>query len=314
MPNQPCEISIVISCFNMRREMPRTLQTLARSYQREVGDLDYEIIIADNGSAEPLPAEMWAGLGCPVRYMRFPAGDHSPVKAINAAMRQANGRLLALMIDGARMLSPGVLKYSRLAAKAYPRPVVCTHGFHLGPDVQSRSMAAGYNQQREDALLEGIDWRTDGYRLFDISVFGGSSFRGWFISPTESNCLVMPRELWQKLDFLDERFITPGGGLVNLDIFKRACETPGTQLVTLLGEGSFHQFHGGAATGKSATAAAPAQNPNEAFDREYAQIRGEIYRIPTYAGAFLGELHPRAVKHVQISAQTLSALSSNQAR
>jgi len=295
----------------MHREMPRTLHTLSRSYQREVGDLNYEIIIADNASAEPLASETWAALECPVRYLRSLAEDRSPVKAVNAAMRQARGRMIALMIDGARMLSPGVLKYSRLAAKLYPVPVICTHGFHLGPDVQSRSIAAGYNQQREDELLSTVDWRTDGYRLFDISVFAGSSFRGWFISPTESNCLVMPRELWEKLNFLDERFITPGGGLVNLDTFKRACETPGTQLVTLLGEGSFHQFHGGAATGKSATSAAPAHNPNEAFDREYQQIRGELYRIPTYAGSFLGELHPRPVKHVQISAQTLSAISSN---
>lgn len=300
-------LSIVICTYNMHREMPRTLYTLSRRYQQGIEKLDYELVIVDNGSPEPLAPETWAGIGCPVTYLQQPAGNRSPVKAINIALRQARGELIALMIDGARMLSPGVLRYADMAAGLHALPVVCSHGFHLGPDVQSRSVLAGYNQQKEDELLAGVDWRGDGYRLFDISVFAGSSFRGWFISPTESNCLVLPRELWARLDYLDERFVTPGGGLVNLDIFRRACEMPGAQLITLLGEGSFHQFHGGAATGRSATADAPQANPNEAFDREYESIRGQVYRIPSYRSIFLGELRPSAARHVLQSATTFNA-------
>ncbi len=301
------ELSIVVGVYNMQRELPRTLHTLSRAYQHDAGNIAYELIIADNGSDQHLDPAIWTHLDCPVKYLRRPPGNKSPVRILNEALKMAEGRLIGLMIDGARMLSPGVFKYALLSTKLHPLPVICTHGFHLGPDVQSRSTRAGYNQQVEDHLLESVDWRSDGYRLFDISVFAGSSFRGWFVSPTESNCLIMPSGLWESLGYLDERFVTPGGGLVNLDIFKRACEAPGTQLITLLGEGSFHQFHGGAATGNTATKDAPPGNPNEAFDREYEQIRGQVYRIPSYRSLLLGSLHPSAARHVSASAASFAA-------
>ena len=56
--------------------------------------------------------------------------------------------------------------------------------FHLGPDVQMRSIFDGYDAEAEDAQLEQVPWREDGYRLFDISVLAGSSVPGWFWIPT----------------------------------------------------------------------------------------------------------------------------------
>ena len=47
----------------------------------------------------------------------------------------------------------------------------------------------------------------------------------------------------------DPGFTETGGGQCNLDLHKRAVELPETVLVTLIGEGSFHQFHGGITTG-----------------------------------------------------------------
>ena len=64
----------------------------------------------------------------------------------------------------------------------------------------------------------------------------------------ESNALFMPKAMWQELGGLDEQFVLPGGGLSNHDLYRRACELDGAQLVVLLGEGTFHQIHGGAAT------------------------------------------------------------------
>ena len=40
----------------------------------------------------------------------------------------------------------------------------------------------------------------------------------------------------------------PGGGYANLDLFERLAVTPGVTLATILGEGSFHQVHGGTTT------------------------------------------------------------------
>ncbi|MEZ5285164.1 MAG: hypothetical protein R2712_10220 [Vicinamibacterales bacterium] len=73
------------------------------------------------------------------------------------------------MVDGARMLSPGVLGYAHQAARAYRRPVVSTLGFHLGHEPQVTAMTRGYDQAVEDTLLDTVDWRGNGYELFRIS-------------------------------------------------------------------------------------------------------------------------------------------------
>jgi hypothetical protein len=126
---------------------------------------------------------------------------------------------------------------------------VVTLGWHLGFDANQRlAMEAGYDKPREDALLASIDWPSDGYRLFEIAALDGSSAQGWLSIVNESNGLFLPRELWRELGGVEERFDAPGGGLLNLDTFGRAVEMPDTQLVFLLGEGTFHQVHGGIAT------------------------------------------------------------------
>ena len=88
----------------------------------------------------------------------------------------------------------------------------------------------------------------------------------------ESNGLFMPKAMWEELGGLDERFALPGGGLSNHDLYRRACELDGAQLVVLLGEGTFHQIHGGAATsGRFGW--------DEMHD-EYVALRGRAYQPP----------------------------------
>ena len=55
----------------------------------------------------------------------------------------------------------------------------------------------------------------------------------------------MPRSLWEELGGYDEAFETPGGGFVNSDTLTRAVSLTNTTIITLLGEGTFHQVHGG---------------------------------------------------------------------
>ena len=121
-------------------------------------------------------------------------------------------------------------------------------GWYLGFDLQRWAIAAGYDAAREDALLASIDWPKDGYRLFEIATLDDSSTDGWFAPISESNALFLHRSTWDALEGVDERFDAPGGGLLNLDTYRRALELPGSELVILLGEGTFHQVHGGMAT------------------------------------------------------------------
>ena len=287
MFNRPL-LSIIVVFFNMRREAPRTLYSLTRAYQRQAHDIDYEVIAIDNGSSEPLDEEAVTGLGKQFRYYYLETASVSPSGAVNFAAAQARGRYVTVCVDGARILSPGILHYTALATQLDETPIITTFGWHLGQKVQNEAIHGGYNQQVEDALLKNAGWQTDGYRLFDICCPAGSSANGWFLPFSESNCLTVSRSMFDALGGFDERFCNPGGGLANLDYLKRACDLPQSTLIVLLGEGTFHQFHGGVATNVPLE-----KHPWEHFAQEYERLRGEQYEIPQKEPLFIGSM-PRA--------------------
>ncbi len=289
-----CDVSVIVVVYNMAREAPRTLLSLSAGYQRHIGAGDYEVIVVDNGSTPPFdPAS--TGLEN-VRLIRLDPHP-SPARAVNRALAEARGDVIGVMIDGARMVTPGLLHFARHGARLYPRAIVTTLTWHLGFDLQGFAIEAGYDPQREDALLASIGWPEDGYRLFEIATLAGSSTDGWFLPIAESNALFMRRETWDALRGFDERFDAPGGGLVNLDTLRRALELPGAEQVILLGEGTFHQLHGGIATGASP------QRLAEMFGQwaaQYAAIRGRPFAVARAANppAYLGTLPRPALQRL----------------
>ena len=156
------------------------------------------------------------------------------------------------MIDGARIASPGLLRFACEGVSLRDRTVVFTLGYYLGFDYQSFAMYWGdHDGDAEADLLRRIDWPRDGYRLFEISTPDESSGGSGLLPLGESNALFMRATMWKELRGADERFAEPGGGLVNIDLYKRAMALADVQPVVLLGEGTFHQAHGGTATNAS---------------------------------------------------------------
>jgi hypothetical protein len=290
------DVSVVVVVYNIPREAPRTLISLSADYQRHIDADDYEIIVIDNGSNPPLDPQVIAGLAGNFRLVRIDEASPSPAQAVNRGIAEARGDIVGVMIDGARIVTPGLVHFSRHGAGLYDTAVVAPLGWYLGHDFQRWSMRFGYNQAREDALLATIDWPRDGYRLFEIATLDEPSVEGWFHLTAESNALFMRRELWHRLDGMDERFESPGGGLVNLDTFLRALELPEANLVHLLGEGTFHQFHGGVATNLP-----PEQVPDSwgKWAGEYQRIRGRPYAFPNLGRppTYLGTLPRPALMH-----------------
>lgn len=284
-------LSIVVVVHNMNREARRTLTSLAPLYQNGVNAHNYEVIVVDNGSKTPFPAEFVAAMGPNFRLFSMENPQASPVTAVNFGVGQSNSRYVGIIIDGARILSPGVLRHTLAIFQEKPACLVATLGFHLGQEVQNVSILKGYNQLTEDALLDSIDWPNDGYRLFEIAALAGSSLGGWFKPMAESNCLFLPRHQFDKLGGYDPAFNLPGGGLANLDFYGRACALEELELVTLLGEGSFHQIHGGIATNVPTE---ELQRRHAVWMSQYELLRGTAYSSPTRNPLYYGHLSSRA--------------------
>lgn len=281
------EISVVVVVFNIPREAARTLTSLSSGYQRQIDANAYEVIVVDNGSDPPLDRAAVEAFGANFRLIRIDQASPSPAAAVNRGLAEARGDVIGVMIDGARIVTPGLIHFARHAARLHEKAVVVTLGWYLGYDFQWRSLEAGYDKWKEEALLESVAWPEDGYRLFEVGTMDESSVDGWFHPISESNALFLRREFWETLGGFEEQFDDPAGGLVNLDVFIRAVESPGAKIVILLGEATFHQLHGGTNTNS------PLARQHENWTRwgaQYGAIRGrpwtspQLKGLPTYIG------------------------------
>ena len=274
-------MSIVLVSYNMNRELPRTLLSLSVPFQKGITRDEFEVILIDNGSKVPPTASDFSHLDIDLRVVSMDNPTKSPVPAINFGLKQVSGEIIGVYIDGARIASPRLIASARDAITYNQRAFVGSRGRYLGNKFQRVAIVEGYNQQVEDEMLAQSGWESDGYKLFDISVFDESSGPTWFDPVAESNSLFMWRSLWNELGGYAEGFVTPGGGLVNLDTWKRACELPETVPTLLLGEATFHQVHGGVATNGSL-------DKVQEFYTEYFSIYGEEFDVPMPAIRFVG--------------------------
>jgi glycosyltransferase involved in cell wall biosynthesis len=283
------KLSVILIVHDMRREAPRTLFSLSPGYQRDVEADDYEVIVVENGSTAPMRADEVERIAPNFSYHWHETSSKSPVDAVNLGVELARGDRVAVCVDGARILSPGIVHYMLTAFRAFPNPFVYTLGWHIGDEAQNVSITKGYDQAVEDRLLDSVDWRANGYALFSISALALSCRDGWFSTIAESNCFALSKAEFMRFGGFCEAFQSPGGGLVNLDFFSLACAASEVEPVLLLGEGTFHQFHGGVATNVSM-----ANHPWDEFHEEYVRIRGKAYAAPAFNPHYLGRLSPEA--------------------
>jgi cephalosporin hydroxylase len=153
-------------------------------------------------------------------------------------------------------------------------------------------MAAGYDQTMEDRLFDRIGWPAEGHRLFDIGHFIGE--RDWFDGLWESNCLFTPRQLVEQSGGFDEIFDMPGGGYANLDIYERLGSTPGVTVATILGEGSFHQFHHGTTTNQDEVESR--HRLISSYAEHYEAERGKVFAASGKHIHYVGRLFEGATR------------------
>ena len=86
--------SVVVIAYNMRREIPRTILLLSSSKQVGISENDYEILLIDNDSVEPIDHDECRGLASNLRIFSLAPSSVSPVSAANFGLRKARGKLV----------------------------------------------------------------------------------------------------------------------------------------------------------------------------------------------------------------------------
>ncbi len=293
-------LSVIVMVYRMRRQALNTLRSLATPYQRDIRREEYEVIVVENPSEEMLEGEDVTAFGHGFRYLRMAANDPSPAGAVNHAVNAARGEVVGLMVDGARLLTPGVLALARDLLRINRQAVVSVPGYHLGHELQQCAVESGYDEETEKQLLDSISWPRDGYRLFDVSCLSGSCQTGYLLPISESNCVFLSRDRFSSMGGLDTRFRSPGGGLVNLDFYRKICEQEDSRTFILPGEGTFHQFHGGVTTSRGD------ENREELLRKmfeEYESIAGRSFAPPRHEIELYGSVPPSALRFLQHSVE-----------
>jgi hypothetical protein len=291
------KISVIVIVYDMAQQALTTLRSLSPAYQRRIDAADYEVIVVENRSARVIDPADVAALPPNFTYVLRDEPGKSPAAAINHGLSLARGDCIGLMIDGARMLTPGVLTHVDMALRITKRAVVAIPGYQLGPTPHNQTETQTEEIDRQ--MLAEIGWPADGYRLFEIASMSLANRAGFFRSFMECNCLFAPADALRALGGADERFDLPGGGALNLYLYKRLIEFPRSKFFMLPGEGSFHQVHGGVTT-------TPREDEQALHDRILAQltgILGEPFKSPTAEPVHLGVFHHPVHPFLRFSAE-----------
>lgn len=304
-------LSIIVIVYKMRRQAMNTLRSLALPYQKNIGENDYEVIVVENASDQNLSADEVAGLGPQFRYFLREESGVSPAPAVNFAFSQCRGELVGLIIDGARMVTPRVLEYALLAYRITPEALVMVPGYHLGEEDQKFHLTSGHSEEKEIRKLEELDWLENGYRLFRFAAWSSSNQRGYFQPMQECNCLFASMKNFDSIGRADERFDQPGGGSINLHIYRSLGMLPDSKLFVLPGEGSFHQFHGGVTT----TEMEDRETLLKSFDQRLEEIWGgpfkALTREPMILGAVTHCAQPFLSKASELASRRFQRLTIN---
>jgi hypothetical protein len=295
----------------MPEQAKRTLLSLSAAYQQGVSQTAYEVIVVENSSDRVLGKQDVECHGDNFRYFYREETSRSPVNALNLGVSRARAPHVSIMIDGARMVTPGLVDTMIRAQAIAPVPVISVPGYHLGRTLQQEAVDEGYDERADAELLASIAWPADGYRLFDVSCLSGSCANGFFLPYSESNCLGMPTWFYESIGGCDPKFDLPGGGNVNLDLYRRACDDPRATLIVLPGEGSFHQYHGGVTT-NSSKKSAERQLFMRKLNEQYRSLRGREFKPPRKQAIFFGAVPPEVQRFVRHSADRAMRKKSGQ--
>ena len=120
-----------------------TTLSLTHKYQHDVDPDDYEVILVENESESMMDPSYIETLPSNFRYIQRQESEPTPTHAMNYGAKQALGENVCMMVDGARMVTPGVVNALLMAHRLHPAAVVTVPGYHIGDELQQDAVDSG---------------------------------------------------------------------------------------------------------------------------------------------------------------------------
>ena len=259
------KLSVIVGSFELKHQILRTIMSIRQAIKNQT-ELEVEIIIADNSTVNVL-AESKSNVLSDVRILSY-GTEKIPIHiAMNRATNCASGDFLCVMIDGARIWSPQILK--KCIPLLSQSALIHVPNYQLGCSHQMYSKENGHTVELETKILMNAGWpslRTEEL----IRQSWCEDHAGLGPRVFESNCLFVSRELWNSVQGFDSSFKRVDGGFASADLLERLV-AKGGELQILSTEGTFHQLHHGSTT----TTASQTRQAVREMTLEYKLIRGQ---------------------------------------
>ncbi len=85
------KLSIIVVCYRMQEQIRNTIKSLSPDYQRGVNSRDYEVLLLENSSDQPMEQADIASLPDNFRHILRIESSVSPAAAINGFFRVSYG-------------------------------------------------------------------------------------------------------------------------------------------------------------------------------------------------------------------------------
>jgi cephalosporin hydroxylase len=123
--------------------------------------------------------------------------------------------------------------------------------------------------------------------------------------------MFVPRAQLAQVGGFDESFTVAGGGYTNLELYERLGASPDVRVCTIMGEGSFHQVHGGTTTNQ--TDVGERRSRVFGYSQEYAELRGRPFKGPGKPIHFVGRLPNESARRSRTRRMSTAAFSEGAA-
>lgn len=259
------DLSIIVGSYELTHQISNTLLSIFSALSQS--QLSAEIIIADNSKNLKAIDNYDVNLFDVdvIDFSQFNIAIHA---SMNLSVQRASGRYLCLMIDGARLWSPNILR--DVSQYLSQRTIIHVPNYQLGPDYQMYGNYSNTSFKYEYELLQDCGWPfLNTQKLIDLSFLEPHAGIGPAIF--ESNCLFLSRKMWDEINGYDLKFKRKDGGFASADFLSRLIEHD-CELKILSDAGTFHQFHYGTTT------STPAQTRTalKEMTLEYFKIRSKL--------------------------------------
>jgi hypothetical protein len=235
-------LTIILGCFELEHQITRTLTSInvAICHQQE---LDVDVVIADNSRIKFCTTIDKLLPNC--RSANVCTFGQDPIHfALNKIVAESESDFVCVMIDGARIWSPQILK--RCINLLATKNLIHVPNYQIGHSHQMYASERGFTMEDEEKILLDAGWPyLDTEKLIQNSTIEDHAGIGPRIF--ESNCLFLSRELWTEVRGFDQSFKRADGGFASADLLQRLVSAGG-QLRILTSEGTFHQLHAGSTT------------------------------------------------------------------